>query len=319
MNKEIYHNALSLEKAASLTNQLPVLPYNDHPLFAKGEKQSAGAPLEPIRVFDHAWWAGSKAVGSIIIDTGDGLILIDTGSNSLEAEWIAKSIEKIGLNPADIRLIVISHEHFDHYGGLSYFKEKICPEAYVAFSRTGWNLLQTAPTEFAYIGPRPEHVDIFLEDGLCLKVGNTNLYCTATPGHSPGCMSFIFNDSYQGREINVGMMGGSAVWPDLPEIRLYQNSVEYFKLFTDKAECDAFTAVHQKKETLDQVKESWNGKVPHPWLCTKETFDSACLDEFRTLVRTVLKSHEIQTYKMFAGPDQPLHDEGSPVAEWNQK
>ena len=316
MNKTVFQNPLSVEEAAALSKQLPAFPYNPHPVISKQPEARPSVPYAPVQAFDNVYWIGSQSVGGVLIDTGNGYILIDDGCNDMEAAHMAESLVQLGMDGSDIKLIFISHEHFDHYGGTSYFLKNVCPDARVAISRIGWNLLQTVPTEFAFMDPRPEKADILLSDGMCIRLGNTNILSILTPGHSDGCMSFIFNAAYHGEEIMVGMMGGSAAWPNMPQIRMYQSSIDYFKLYTDLAGCNAFIAAHQMKEALDQVQESWNGTCENPWLCRKEDFDEKYLTRFRTNALRSLRCSGLQTYRMPPMPGtDTARDEGSPIPE----
>lgn len=308
MNHSLFKEAVTPEEASVLSRTRPFLPYCPDPVISKLPKSGNLQPFEPVRVFDNVYWMGSKAVGVLVIDTGEGLIMIDSGSNSEEAAHIAESFAVMGLDASRVRLIVVSHEHFDHYGGVPYFTAEVCPDALTAISRTGWNLLQTVPTEFAFTEPRPAKADILIDDGLCMKIGNTGLLCIATPGHSAGCLSFIFNSSLHGEERMVGVMGGSAVWPDFPEARLYESSIEYFRLFAGIAGCNAFSAVHQRENELDKVRNHWDKGTPHPWICDAENFDSAYLQGFRDKAQNTIYSGKMQPYLM---PDG--NPEGSPL------
>lgn len=300
--------AVTLQEASAASRSKPFLPYNPDPVISKNPKRRDVQLIEPLKVFDNVWWMGTSAVGALVIDTGEGLVMIDSGSNDGEAAHISGSFVSMGMDASAVKLIVVSHEHYDHYGGVPYFLREICPGAMVAMSRTGWNLLQTVPTEFAFVEPRPSDIDILMDDGLCLQLGGTKLLCIATPGHSAGCFSFIFNSALHGEAISVGVMGGSAVWPDFPEARLYENSVEYFKLFTDMAGCNAFSAVHQKAEDLDKVRDHWSKGSPHPWVCRAEDYDAAYLQGFRDKAQSVIYSGNMQPYMM---PNGAL--EGSPL------
>ena len=316
MNTTIFKNPLTLEKAMQLSKELPALPFNSTPLFSKGPENNPVTSFEPVKAFDNVYWIGSQAVGAVIINTGDGYVMIDDGSSDAEAEHMAKSLEKLNINGNEIKLIIISHEHFDHYGGTSYFLKNVCPNAKIAISRIGWNLLQTVPTEFAFTDPRPEKADILIFDGMCLELGNTKILCVLTPGHSDGCVSFIFNAIYKNEEIMVGMMGGSAVWPNMPQIRMYQSSIEYFKLYTDMAECDAFISAHRRKDLLDKVNDSWNGTCRNPWVCGKENYDEEYLTPFRNNALRTVKSDSTQIYMMPVSPvTGEAKAEGSPIPE----
>jgi metallo-beta-lactamase class B len=307
MMNELF-NAVSPEEAAVLSKSKPFLPYNPDPVVSKIRKDRPVQLIEPLKVFDNVWWMGTSAVGALVIDTGEGLLMIDCGSNDSEAAHIAGSFAKMGLDASSVKLIVVSHEHYDHYGGVPYFLKNVCPDAMLAMSRVGWNLLQTVPTEFAFSEPRPDKIDILMDDGLCMQLGNTKLLCVATPGHSAGCFSFIFNSSLHGDALSAGVMGGSAVWPNFPEARLYENSIEYFKLFTDIAGCNAFSAVHQKAEELDKVRDHWDKGMAHPWVCAPEDYDAAYLQGFRDKAENTIYSGNMQPYMMPNGAP-----EGSPL------
>ena len=82
------------------------------------------------------------------------------------------------------------------------------------------------------------------------------------------------------------------------------------------AGCNAFIAVHQMKEALDQVAESWNGTCKHPWLCREEDFDEAYLTRFRANALRSLRCSGLQTYQMPPMPGtDAARDEGSPIPE----
>ena len=309
----VFNDAITLEEAAVCSRSRPFLPYQPEPVISKLPYDDPLQPLEPLRVFDNVYWLGSRHVGAIVIDTGEGLIMIDSGSDDKEAAYIADSFAKLGLDVSTVKLIIASHEHFDHYGGMKYLLRESCPGAMAAISRVGWNLLQTVPTEFAFIEPRPLTPDILLDDGLCLKLGDTRLLCIATPGHSAGCFSFIFSSSLHGEELTVGFMGGSAVWPNFPEARIYQASVDVFSLYANAAGCNAFTGTHQRESALDAVRDHWSKGTPHPWVCPKEEYDKAYLQSFRNFLLNTIYSGYMQPYMRPAMGGHEPAPEGSPL------
>jgi metallo-beta-lactamase class B len=84
--------------------------------------------LEPIRVFENLYYIGFSDVGAWVIPTSDGIILFDTLNNAAEArDVIVPSIKKIGLDPAQIKYIIIGHGHNDHTGGGLYLQETYHP------------------------------------------------------------------------------------------------------------------------------------------------------------------------------------------------
>jgi metallo-beta-lactamase class B len=254
------------------------------------------ASIKPIKLFDNFYFVGTTIVGSFIIDSGDGLIMLDTGCCDEDAAMMVADMKKLGLDPSAIKLIFISHEHFDHYGGVSYLKKNVCPNAKVAMSLVGWNLLQTVPSEWAYVGSRPESADIFLTDGMKIKLGNARIQVVATPGHSPGCMSFIIPVTDNGTPHVVGIMGGSGVWPTQTEARLYKSSVEYFKAIALSAKCDIGLFIHSHESYYASLRIRKPGE-PNPLVIGTDKFDKIYLEVYRDKCLQMLNSAEMQPYK----------------------
>ena len=276
---------------AALPYQMPPDSIPEMPDFFKPPYK----PIEPVKLFDQLYFVGTASVCAFVLDTGDGLVMFDTGCGDEEIALMVADMKKLGLNPSMIKLILLSHEHFDHYGGVQYLKRNVCPDAKVAMSLTGWNLLQTVPYEWAYIGTRPQSVDIFLTDGMKIKVGNTVFQMVATPGHSPGCMSFIFPVTDKGENHMVGLMGGSAVFPTQVETQLYKSSVEYFKAFAVNAKCDIGLYFHSQESDFTALRVRKDGE-PNPMIMGTEKFNSIYLQSFRERYYQMLKSGNLKSY-----------------------
>jgi metallo-beta-lactamase class B len=248
--------------------------------------------IEPIKLFDNLYFVGTTVVGGFIIDSGDGLIMLDTGNGDTDAEMMVNDMKKLGLDPSEIKVIFLSHEHFDHYGGVRYLKKNVCPHAKVAMSLTGWNLLQSVPPEWVYVGSRPEAVDIFLNDGMKIKIGNTYIQAVATPGHSPGCISYIFPVYENGEKHMAGVMGGRGVWPTDTEARLFKSSVEYFKAIAGDAGCDVGLWFHSSERDFAALRRRKEGE-PNPLIIGKDRFDTDYLQKYRDSFRQMMESGKI--------------------------
>lgn len=251
--------------------------------------------IEPIKLFDNLFFVGTTAVGAFIVDTGDGLVMIDTGNGETDAALMVTGMKKLGLDPSKIKLIFISHEHFDHYGGKEYLTKNVCPNSKVAMSLVGWNMLQTVPLEWAYLGSRPQSIDIYLTDGMKIKIGTVIFQIIATPGHSPGCMSFIFPVTDNGDTHIVGLMGGSAVWPTQVETRLYKSSIEYFKAFAIAAKCDVGLGFHSQEADFAALRIRKTGET-NPLIIGTEGFDTIYLQRFRDRYQRMLESGNMKSY-----------------------
>jgi metallo-beta-lactamase class B len=274
-------------------------PRANPPEPASTRPQAPFAPpftsISPIKLFDNFYFVGTTAVGAFIINTSDGLVMLDTGCGETDVAMMAADMKKLGLDPSKIKLILISHEHFDHYGGVQYLKKYVCPNAKVALSLVGWNMLQTVPLEWAYIGPRPQSVDIYLTDGMKLKIGNTTIQIVATPGHSPGCVSFIIPVTDGGETHVAGIMGGSAVWATQVETRLYKASIEYYRAFAMAARCDAGLKAHSQESDLAALRARKPGEA-NPLVIGTEKFDTVYLQKYRDMYQAALDSEEIMPY-----------------------
>jgi metallo-beta-lactamase class B len=252
--------------------------------------------IKPLKLFDNFYFVGTNIVGAFIIDSGEGLIMLDTGCGDTDAAMMVADMKKLGLDPSTIKLILISHEHFDHYGGVSYLKKNVCPDAKIAISLVGWNLLQTVPSEWAYVGSRPESADIYLTDGMKIKLGTARIQVVATPGHSPGCVSFIIPVTDNGTPHVVGIMGGSGVWPTQTEARLYKTSVEYYKAIAASAKCDVGLFIHPQESYYTALRNRKPGE-PNPLVIGTDKFDTFYLQKYREKYLQMVNSKELQPYQ----------------------
>lgn len=151
--------------------------------------------MEPFRIIGNVYFVGTFHASSHLIDTGDGLILIDTGYfNTLYL--VINSIYKLGFDPKDIRYIVNSHWHDDHTGGTKALAELSGAET----------LIGRYDTEKA---KRYFDADLLIKDGDTLKLGNTTISFVETPGHTKGTISLFFDTDDQGTIYRVGMFGGA--------------------------------------------------------------------------------------------------------------
>ena len=167
--------------------------------------------LKPFKLAGNLYYIGDKMVCSHLIDTGDGLIVFDSGFPHA-THLLVQAIWELGFNPAAIKYLIHSHGHFDHIGGANAFKElygcQLClsaADAAMFRTRPDLALLKDGPSPFAELFVP----DIELEDGAVLTLGNTSIRCVLTPGHTPGVMSFFFTIQEQDKTYNVGYFGGA--------------------------------------------------------------------------------------------------------------
>ena len=167
--------------------------------------------VKPFRIAGNVYYIGDSKVCSHLIDTGDGLIVFDSGFQH-SIHLMVQAIWELGFNPADIKYLIHSHEHFDHIGAANDFKELYGCK--LVISKAGAEIMRNRP-DLVYMQANPNPYaslftpDLELEDGQVLTLGNTSIRCVLTPGHSPGVMSFFFDTVDNGTTYHVGYFGGA--------------------------------------------------------------------------------------------------------------
>lgn len=184
-------------------------------------------PLKPTKVFDNVYCIGSVSVVAWVIETSDGLILIDSMWDDRDAKLIEEGIKGFGLNPKDLKYIILSHGHGDHYGGANYLRNKYA--AKVVLTKTDTDLMYNLNTGANSPRSPKTKVDIYSKDKDVIKLGDTSVTILETPGHTAGCSSFIFPVKYKGKEYTAVLWGGTGLPKEKELVAKYKESAEYFK------------------------------------------------------------------------------------------
>ena len=151
--------------------------------------------MQPFKIIGNVYFVGTFQASCHLIDTGDGLILIDTGySNALYL--VVHSIYELGFNPKDIKYIINTHWHWDHTEATAAMVDLSGAKTLI-----GYNDEEKARRYFT--------PDILIKDGDTLTLGNTTISFMETPGHTKGTISVFFNTEDDGKVYRVGMFGGA--------------------------------------------------------------------------------------------------------------
>ena len=153
---------------------------------------------------------GDKKVCSHLIDTGDGLILFDTGYGCSATPLLLDSIREAGFDVRDLRYIIHSHGHFDHFGSGELLRQ--LSGATVCMSAEDTRLLREDPRRsLCQLTPGMEVCwpDWELCDGDHIRLGNTDITCLLTPGHTCGTMTFLFDVTDGEKSFRAGYLGGA--------------------------------------------------------------------------------------------------------------
>ncbi len=156
------------------------------------------------QVFDNLYFVGGSIHSSWAITTSEGIILIDTVYPYNSEELIIGGLERLGLDPDDIRYVIISHAHGDHIGGAEMLQDR---GARIVMGGPDWDLVERFPNRYTSMAPTR---DIVATDGMELSLGGTTVTIWETPGHSPGTLSYTFTVYDSGRPLQVAYSGGTA-------------------------------------------------------------------------------------------------------------
>lgn len=237
----------------------------------------ANPPEEPYKVFDNLYVVGGRSVTAWAITTSEGIILIDSMGNAQEAQdYIVAGLEKMGLDPADIKTIIVAHAHGDHYGGSTYLQDTY--GARIAMSDIDWSVLE-ATRDNPELSPNPKwgpgpDRDITLQDGDEYTLGDTTIDIVLTPGHTPGTISFIFPVADNGVVHHAALWGGTGQPPAGPLSDQYEASLERFAKLTDMARVDTVLSNHPLVDgTIDKLSRlRANPDGPNPFVVGEATY-----------------------------------------------
>jgi len=224
--------------------------------------------FEPTRIFDNLSYIGNHFVGVFVLETDDGLILFDSGTSTEEAEQhIAPGLAKLGLDPKNIKFIVVTHGHWDHFGGAVWFQDHY--KTPVGLSEVDWQMIERQSGTPVLQGHAIPHRDHVINDGEVLKVGSTSVKLYITPGHTPGTVSAIFTTKQGGKPRVVSLLGSTA-FPSTIEptditggLAKYRQSIERFSKLSKDAGAEILLNTHLfafgGDQKLEQVQATGKG------------------------------------------------------------
>ncbi len=169
--------------------------------------------VKPFRIWGNLYFVGTEPASTHIVDTGDGLILFDSGYQQ-SLYLVIHNMHLLGLNPLHLKYIVHTHGHIDHMGATRALIELTKARTFLGEADkdyvNGVRDLSYAKelgmdfTEFF-------DADVLLNDGDKIRLGNTEITAVAIPGHTEGAMSYFF-DVYDGERVfRAGLHGGMGI------------------------------------------------------------------------------------------------------------
>ena len=232
---------------------------------------------EPVKVFDNLYFLGQTEYSVWAVTTSAGVILIDSIFDYSVDDEVVGGMKKLGLDPATIKYVIVSHGHSDHSGGAKYLQDRF--NAKVILGAEDWDLLDRSS------GTKPKR-DLVGTDGQKLTLGDTTITIYKTPGHTLGTLSTLIPVKDHGTPHVAASWGGTAfnwmgnrtayITPDRPErfwFETYVASARRFKDLAAKAGADVLISNHtifDGSKTKIPALERRKPGDPHPYVIGKD-------------------------------------------------
>jgi metallo-beta-lactamase class B len=228
---------------------------------------------EPAKVFDNLYYIGSKDDSSWAVTTSAGIIVIDTGFQYSIEELAANGLKKLGLDPANIKYVIVSHAHSDHYLGAKFLQDRYKPR--IIMSEADWNVVEK---DFYPASAKPKK-DMVATDGMKLTLGDTTLTLYVTPGHTPGTVSTLI-PLKDGNQTHLGSIwGGMTFGFERAGVRYFPTLVDALKTnsaqarryqaIAEKAGADVFLSIHTRHDKTPEKIAAVKARRPgaaHPFV-----------------------------------------------------
>lgn len=223
------------------------------------------------KIFDNLSIISDSCDACFLLETTEGLILID----AMEPEQrfydaIIKGIEDIGHEPQDVKIILITHGHGDHYGAMAALKQATGAKLYMG--RLEEDLAKNYPV--GHFPAMDADADVYIEDGDDVILGGTSVRCIMTPGHTKGCFSFVIPVTDEGVSHKMGLWGGTGLLPGV-NVFQYLESLEKYNSICADLGVDGAISNHPACDDgvirAQMCREIGEG-LPNPYVWTTEIF-----------------------------------------------
>lgn len=233
--------------------------------------------LTPVKLFDNLYAVGNSESVVYALTTSDGIVLIDAGMpNEMEA-MVLPGLMALGLDPADIKYVLIAHGHVDHFGGSALVQQRY--GARIGSTAADWDLIaQNAPNQQGEPPPKPRR-DLVLSEAEPLVVGDTTINFVEVPGHTPGSLAFIFQVSDGGTPHVAGLFGGTALtfgFIQTPALTSYVESIAHYREVAARLNVDVEIQNHPIFDSTPARLEALATRAagaPHPFVMGGERYD----------------------------------------------
>lgn len=255
----------------------------------KARANAADDPLmAPAKIFDNLYAIGRTSTVVYALTTSEGIVLIDAGYADQLESVLLPGMKQLGLDPAQVKYVLVTHGHGDHFGGSMALQQRYGTK--VAMSAADWDVVERQTGR----GGAPANVpkrDVVLTEGMPLRVGDTEITPVLIPGHTAGSLAFIF-PVRDGRESHVAaLFGGTILLPGRAEpatLRQYIESVRHFADYARRAGVDVEVQNHPIFDAMDDKLAALKARrpgQPHPFVVGADGYQqflstiSGCMEE----------------------------------------
>jgi metallo-beta-lactamase class B len=225
-----------------------------------GAVSSAGAqvpaewsqPFAPFKIAGNLYYVGSKGLANYLITTPQGHILINSDLETT-VPMIRENVETLGFKFSDVKILLISHAHWDHDAGSAKIKE-LTGAKYMVMEGDVPVVESGGKADFHYgsdPGARypPAKVDRVLHDGDQVRLGDAALVAHLTPGHTKGCTTWTMKVQDGGKTYDVVIVGSPNVndgYKLVNNAKYPQIAADYERMFRvlKSLPCDIFLGAH---------------------------------------------------------------------------
>jgi metallo-beta-lactamase class B len=221
---------------------------------------------EPAKVFDNLYFVGTKFHSAWALTTSEGIILIDTLYDYASEEAIVGGLRKLGLDPATVKYVIVSHGHGDHVGGVKLMQDRFGSR--IVMGAPDWETIEKSVNRFPDGKPKR---DMVASDGQKITLGDTSVTLVLTPGHTPGTVSMLFDVKDNGAPLTVAYSGGTAFnfVNDVPHFDTYISSQRKMAAQAAAARATVLMTNHSEFDnavTKIKVLRGRKAGEPHPFV-----------------------------------------------------
>jgi metallo-beta-lactamase class B len=232
--------------------------------------------IAPTRVFDNLYAIGRTSTVVWAITTTEGIMLIDSGYADQIESVLLPGMRQLGLDPNNVKYVLLGHGHGDHFGGAPYFQAR---GARVVLSAADWDLIENpppppagAPAVPAAAPVPPPKRDVVAVEGEPITLGDVSVTPVLIPGHTPGALGYVFAVKDGATAHTAALFGGSILTPGRISdagLEQYVRSIEHFAAITRAKGVDVEIQNHPLYDgfeaKLQQLAARARGQ-PHPFV-----------------------------------------------------